>query len=108
MPVQMTIGPSGRLTIPVALRQQAGIGEGDLVTLRYDGNGALTLERGGAAAGPARRAIVSAVRAMVEAEELLKEAADHAPSLTQEMTRLIQVLHQAGVDAIEAKRQLAE
>lgn len=106
--VQMTVGPDGQLVIPIALRQQAGIKAGDLVTLRYEGNGMLLLERREMDTSKAVAALVDAVNKIVEAEGWLKDAMDYAPALTLEMTRLIQVLHQAGIEAIEAKRTLKE
>jgi AbrB family looped-hinge helix DNA binding protein len=44
MSVQTTVGPRGRVTIPVALRQQAGINEGDLVVLRFVRPGVIVVE----------------------------------------------------------------
>lgn len=44
MTVQTTVGPRGRVTIPVALRQQAGIEEGDLVVLRFEQSGVIVVE----------------------------------------------------------------
>ena len=44
MSVQTAVGPRGRVTIPVALRQQAGIEEGDLVVLRFEQPGVIVIE----------------------------------------------------------------
>lgn len=44
MTVRTTVGPRGRVTIPVALQRQAGVKEGDTVIVRVDGHGRVIIE----------------------------------------------------------------
>lgn len=39
-----TIDQKGRITIPIAIRREATIGEGDAVVLRYAGPGVVVIE----------------------------------------------------------------
>lgn len=68
MAVQTAVGPRGRVTIPVALRQQAGIEEGDLVILRYVSPGVIVVET--------RDAVMRRIRAGAQSGETGDAVAD--------------------------------
>lgn len=106
MAVQMMVGEDGSLKIPAALRQQTGIKEGDLVTLKYDGTGTVLIEAVEADAIQAKTAIGQAVSKIVDAESWLESAARLFPDASTTFLDLVQRLHKIGVEALESRHLL--